>query len=158
MSLSQLAPTADIIAAIGVILSLIFLAYELRQNRKQSELANWRDLLESLSTFKGLTNDLEFSEFLERAEKDYHALTPAEQRSFGMYLEQGIHIIGNFAKHNDTIPNKLVGMEDAIHSLLRDLLNTHGARAWCFETKPKRRFMPQTYVMVDGVLGQYGTP
>lgn len=45
MSLSQLAPIADVLAAIAVILSLIFLAYELRQNRKQSELANWRDLL-----------------------------------------------------------------------------------------------------------------
>lgn len=61
MSLSQLAPIADVLAAIAVILSLIFLAYELRQNRKQSELANWRDLLESLSTFKGLSNDIEFS-------------------------------------------------------------------------------------------------
>jgi hypothetical protein len=157
MSLSQLAPAADILAAIGVIFSLIFLAHELRQNRKQSELANWRDLLESLSNYKGLTNDLAFSEFLERAEKDYHALTPAEQRSFGMYLEQGIHIIGNFVKHNDTIPTKLVGMDDAIHSLLRDLLNNDGARAWWTATKPKRRFMPQTYVMVDTVLDQYGT-
>jgi hypothetical protein len=64
MSLSQLAPIADILAALGVILSLIFLAYELRQNRKQSELANWRDLLESLSNFKGLSNNLDFAEFL----------------------------------------------------------------------------------------------
>lgn len=155
MLLNQLAPMADILAALGVILSLVFLAYELRQNRKQSELSNWRDLLESLSNFKGLSNNLEFSEFLERAEQDYHALTPAEQRAFGMYLEQGIHIIGNFAKHNDTIPTKLVGMDGAIHSLLRDLLNTKGARAWWTETKPKGRFMPQTYVMVDAVLDKY---
>lgn len=155
MSLSQLAPIADILAALGVILSLIFLAYELRQNRKQSELANWRDLLESLSNFKGLSNNLDFAEFLERAERDYDALTPAEKRAFGMYLEQGIHIIGNFVKHNDTIPNKLVGMEGALHSLLRDLLNNKGARTWWIETKPKGRFMPQTYVMVDTVLDQY---
>lgn len=157
MSLSQLAPIADVLAAIAVILSLIFLAYELRQNRKQSELANWRDLLESLSTFKGLSNDIEFSEFLERAEQDYHALTTAEKRAFGMYLEQGIHIIGNFAKHNDTILNKLVGMEGALRSLLRNLLNNKGARAWWVETKPKGRFMPQTYVMVNTALDQYTT-
>ena len=63
-----------------MILSLIFLAHALRQNRKQSELANWRDLLGSLGTFKGLTNDLESSEFSEHTETGYHALTPAEQQ------------------------------------------------------------------------------
>jgi hypothetical protein len=152
MPLTQIAAFADIAAAIGVILSLVFLAYELRLTRKQSELSNWRDLLQSVSDFKKTSNDLSFAAFLERANQDYDALSPAEQHSFGHYLEQGIHIYGNFIKHNDTVPRKLVGLEEAVNRSLHDLLSTPGARAWYAQAKPKGRLMPQTYVMIDQVL------
>ena len=154
MTLSVIAGYADIIAAFGVILSLAFLAYELRMTRKQSDLANWRDLLQSLIDYKGITNDLAFSEFIDRANQDYSALTSAEKRSYGLYLEQGVHIFGNFMKHNDTVPQKLLGLEKAVDNLMLDLLSTKGAREWWVESKPKGRFMPQTYVFVDRVLAK----
>lgn len=157
MELSKIADFADILAAAGVILSLLFLAYELHMSRKQAELANWRDLLQTLSDYKGLTNDLTFSEFVERANQDYAVLTPAEQRSYGLYLEQGIHIWGNFLKHNDTVPRKLVGLEDAVYNSVGDMMGPPGARMWWEGSKPKGRFMPQTYVMVDEALRRIGT-
>lgn len=152
MDLGRIADIADLLAAAGVIVSLGFLAYELRMNRKLAELSNWRELLAALSDYKGLTHDLEFSDLIERGNRDYSALTPSEQRSYGLYLEQGIHIMGNFLKHNDTMPQKLTGIDGAIHSLLRDLLCHPGGLAWWEQSKPKRRFMPQTYVIVDKVI------
>ena len=41
------------------------------------------------------------------------SLSEAEKLSFGLYLEQGVHILGNFLKHNDSLPRKLVGLEQA---------------------------------------------
>jgi hypothetical protein len=75
MSLSVLADFADIIAALAIVLSLIFVGYELHQNRTQAELSNWRELLQTFVDYKGLTHDPEFAAFIQRAQADYHALS-----------------------------------------------------------------------------------
>lgn len=148
----DLSTLADLIAAAAIVVSLIFVAYELRQTRLQSELANWRDVLQALTDYKAETNDLAFAEFLVRAEADYGALSEAERLSFGLYLEQGIHIWGNFLKHNDTLPKKLEGLEEAIMNSLYEMLTTPGGAAWWAEAHERGRFMPSTYRIVDELL------
>ena len=152
MSLSQIGSIADILAAVGVICSLLFLAYELRISNRETRMANWRQLLDSFREYKAVTNDLALSEVIERGAADYHALAPHEKRSFGQYLEQGIHVIGNFSKHSWTMPNELVGLETATRNSMLELLNTPGARQWWAEYKPKGKLMPETYRVVDAIL------
>lgn len=153
MTLAQIADYADLIAALGVMLSILFVAYEMHQSNREAKLSNWRQLLSSLSQYKGLTQDMALSELIERGHADYHALTGPEKRTYGNYLEQGIHIIGNFSKHSGTIPGELKGLEGAIDNSLRDLLNHPGALTWWEEGRPKGKFMPQTYRNIDRILG-----
>ena len=152
MSLTELAGVADLVAALGVMLSVAVLAYEMHRNRKQAELANWRELLQTLIDYKGLTNDLVFADLVERGHADYDALTPSEQRAFGLYLEQGIHIFGNFLKHNDSLPRKLTGLDQAIANMYIDMLATPGGAAWWSGTRDRGHFMPATYRQIDGIL------
>lgn len=154
MTLGLLADLADVIAAAAIVLSLIFVGYELHQNRTQAELANWRELLETLVAYKGMTHDAEFAEFVTRAHADYEILSDAEQLRFGMYLEQGIHIFGNFLKHNDALPRKLDGLEDAVTNMFVDLLTTPGGQAWWEEAQTRGRFMPSTYRIVNAHLAR----
>ena len=153
--LSQIADIADLIAAAAIIVSLLFVAYEVRLNRKQAELTNWRETLVMLVEFKACTNDLSFADLVLRGHSDFDALTQAEQLSFGMYLEQGVHTIGNFLKHNDSLPRKLVGMEMAITNLFADLLTTHGGAQWWSEAHTQGRFMPETYRVIDELLAKH---
>lgn len=150
--LSQIADIADLIAAAGVIASLLFLAFELRVQNRETGLANWRQLLESLTHFKAVTNDPYMADLVTRGQVDYHELTPSEQLAFGLYLEQGIHIIGNFDKHTGTIPAQMKHLHLAVHNLLLDLLNNPGARTWWAEAKPKGRFMPRTASTIEKAL------
>ncbi len=154
MTLSVLADFADILAALAIIVSLIFVAYELHQNRTQAELSNWRELLQTLVDYKGLTHDPEFAAFITRAQADYDALSATDRMRYGFYLEQGIHIIGNFLKHNNSLPRKLEGLEDAVTNMFVDLLTTPGGRAWWAEAHEKGRFMPSTYKTVDAHLSK----
>lgn len=154
MSLSVLANIADLVAAVAILVSLVFVGYELRLTRKQSELSNWREVLASFTDFKAITNDLAFAEFLVRAHRDYDALSEAEKLSFGLYLEQGVHILGNFLKHNDSLPRKLVGLEHAITNTFSEMLTTPGGAAWWAEAHARGRFMPDTYRIVDGLLAR----
>jgi len=152
MELSHIADWADILAALGVMGSMVFLAYELHQTRRQSELSNWRDLLQTLVDYKALTNDLAFAAFIDRGHQDFGALSAAEQRSFGMYLEQGVHIYGNFLKHNDSLPRKLEGLDDAVANYFVEMLTTAGGAAWWADTRGLGHFMPSTYRIVDDIL------
>jgi hypothetical protein len=155
MDLSVIADFADLIAASAIIVSLVFVGYEMRMTRNQAELSNWRDLLSTFTDFKAITNDLDYASFLVRAHADYHTLNDAEKLSFGLYLEQGIHISGNFLKHNDSLPRKLVGLDEAIESTLGEMLTTPGGAAWWAAAHRRKRFMPETYVVVDRLIGRY---
>ncbi len=154
MSLAEFAPVADLLAALGVMASLFFLAWETRRTRKQTELTNWRELLETLVLYKGLTNEPEFADLVERGHADYRALSPADQRRFGLYLEQGIHVYGNFVKHNDSLPTKLAGLEDAVTNYLIEMLTTPGGAVWWAQNRPLGRFMPSTYRMIDDCIAR----
>ncbi|MEM1077410.1 MAG: hypothetical protein AAGI09_02685 [Pseudomonadota bacterium] len=147
--LAQLAAIADLIAAAGVIASLLFLAFELRIQNRETGLSNWRHLLESLTNFKATTNDLAMADLVVRGNADYASLTQAEKLSYGHYLEQGIHIIGNFEKHSGTVPSQMRDLELAVHNLFLDLLSPPGARQWWAEAKPHGRFMPNTVRTIE---------
>jgi len=116
------------------------------------QLSNWRKLLDSLRDYKAVTNDVSFSDIIERGNESYVALTDAEKRSYGQYLEQGVHVLGNFSKHAGTIPNQLTGLEGAIGASMIDLLDHPGVREWYGDYKPKGKLMPATYATIDGIL------
>lgn len=152
MDLSHIADIADLIAALAIVASLAFVGFELHMTRKQSELSNWREVLQTFTDYKATTNDIAFAAFLVRAHEDYEALNPAEKMSFGLFLEQGVHILGNFLKHNDSLPRKLVGLEDAIMNTFSEMLTTPGGAAWWAEANDRKRFMQDTFRVVDGLL------
>ena len=156
MTLSQMADIADLIAALGVIGSILFLAFELRHSNEETRMANWRQLLDSIREFKAITNDVSFSELIERGNTSYESLSAAEKRSYGQYLEQGIHVIGNFTKHRGGIPKQFSGLQDAVSKSLLDLLESEGARQWYQESKPKGKLMAETYRTIDGLLSVQG--
>lgn len=150
--LSTFAAVADLLAAAGVIGSLIFLAMQLREQNRETGLKNWRELLVSLTEFKASANDPHMADVIVRGAADYHALSAADRLTYGLYLEQGIHIIGNFDKHSGTVPRQLRDLDLAVHNLMLDHLNSPGARAWWAESKPKGRFMPVTAATIDRML------
>lgn len=152
MTLSQIADYADLIAALAIVISLGFVWYEVRLNRKQAELTNWRETLVMMVEFKARTNDIGFAALVTRGHEDYEALSPEEKLSFGLYLEQAVHTFGNFLKHNDSLPRKLVGLDLAIANSFHDLLTTPGGAFWWAEAHERGRFMPETYRVVDGLL------
>jgi hypothetical protein len=118
MILSVLADFADIIAALAIILSLIFVGYELHQNRTQAELQTGARFLTPWSTTRADPRPVLRRVHHPRACRLWRAQRHGPMR-FGLYLEQGIHIFGNFLKHNNSLPRKLEGLEDAVTNHVR---------------------------------------
>lgn len=147
--LDVLANIADVLAAAGVIASLLFLAFELREQNRETRLQNWRELTAALAEFKAVTNDPVMADLVERGHNDYAALGAAEKRAFGLYLEQGIHAIGNFRQHGGRVPMQFEHLHHVIRNTMLDHVTTPGARAWWAESKDKGRFMPATSAWID---------
>lgn len=152
--LSQIADIADLIAAGTIVVSLLFVAFEMRATRKQTELTNWRELLQTLTDYKAQTNDPNLAALLVKGHADYHGLSDEERLTFEMYLEQGVHIYGNFLKHNDSLPQKLVGLEGAITNYFFEMLTTPGGGAWWDGSQRRKRFMPDTYAVTNALLAR----
>ena len=150
--MSQIADIADLIAAAAIVVSLLFVAYEIRATRKQTELTNWRELLQTLTDYKAQPNDPNLAAVLVKGHADYASLSDAERLTFDMYLEQGVHIFGNFLKHNDSLPQKLVGLDGAITNYFYEMLSTPGGAAWWEESQTRKRFMPDTYRVTNELL------
>lgn len=156
--LPTLAAIADLVAAAGVIGSLLFLAIQLREQNRETGLSNWRELLVTLTNYKAATNDPALADLVVRGNADYHALSPSEKLTFGLYLEQGIHIIGNFEKHSGTVPRMMKDLNLAVQNMMLDHLGTPGARAWWAESKPKGRFMPATVRNIEAAQAEGRVP
>lgn len=161
MQTDQIFLILETVATAAIVVSLLFLAFEQRRTRQQAELANWRDVLQALTDYKGRAADPALAALLVRGHSDYHALAPAERLAFDMYMEQGIHIIGNFLKHNEALPRKLRGLEEALVNTVHEMLTTPGGAEWWQEAQERGRFMAQTYTVMNDLLARRartGTP
>ena len=88
MTLSEFADIADLVAAFGLIASLLFLAWELRKNSEQARLQNWYSVLAALREHKRRTDDLSVSDVLYRGRESYEGLSGSEKILFGHWMEE----------------------------------------------------------------------
>ena len=88
MNLDGLASLAEIVSSLGVIASLIFVAWEIRKNTAQTRLANYGSLVDRYNAVYAQTDDIELAGLIARGRKSYRDLSDAERISFGHYLEQ----------------------------------------------------------------------
>ena len=145
MTLSVLSEVSQIVASMGVIVSLVFVALELRKNTAQSKLSNYSDMVNRYISVYAVTNDVCMSELIERGRQSYAALSDAEKLSFGHYLEQIC-----IANESSLVYDASVVHQKGISSTLwakhiRYHLGFPGARKW-FEEFEQLRGFPATYM------------
>ena len=143
MNLEQYAYLAEIIASVAVVISLIFVALEVRKNTRQSEIANWSALVDRYNAVYRQTDDIELANLVARGRESYNDLSAGEKISFGHYLEQ--MCIANEAS--------LVLAKDVLHqhqenlALFRKHIRFHlgfkGSREWYEEFDRVRGFPPR---------------
>ena len=86
MTLKKWAYLAEIGSAIAVVLSLLYVAYELNQNTNAVRAGNWQALLDySAEADMLVLANADVANVLERAESDYDGLTKEDKRRFAMY-------------------------------------------------------------------------
>ena len=130
MNWDAIGAVAELLAAIGVIVSLIYLAVQVRRNTHIQRAANLRDIATELAmTIRCTAANPELASLVLRGLADLDALDPVERYRFDSYIYA---FVANFeralsdARYGDYPEEQLAPMRVSIV----EHLSTRGGRAW----------------------------
>lgn len=130
MTLSDAASVANLIAAFGVLGSLLLLVLELRKSNEQGRLNNWHAAVTALREHKRRTDDPRVADVVARGRVSFEDLGTAEKITFGYWMEellQGFDALMLFGS------SAAVGREEtyrAVAGAFRHHFGFPGCRAW----------------------------
>jgi hypothetical protein len=96
INLQSLGNLGEFVGAIGVVVSLVYLAQQMRQNTTSVRAASFNSMVQnSIGLLEHSFLDSEFAEFLARAERDPAALSPVERLRWDAYMTAVYRHFGN---------------------------------------------------------------
>lgn len=94
--LDALGNIGEFIGAVGVVVSLVYLALQLRQNTRSVRAASFNEMIQnSIRLLEHSFRDSEFARFLARAENDPDGLEEAERLRWDAYMTAVFRHYGN---------------------------------------------------------------
>jgi hypothetical protein len=158
MSLEHLSYLAQIIGSVGVIVSLLFVASQIRQNTRalernehNSTMAQWTVIRQAIA------NDRDIAELMTAGLSGERKLDAADQLRLGQMLQEcawaSFHIWDRTQR--GVFPRGTFEATAGVY--LGELLVTAGGRAWWDSSKGKG-FVPQFVADVDAVLAAAHAP
>lgn len=129
MSFAQVADIADVLAAIGVIVSLLIVAYEVRKNTIEVKRANWESGIDRFNALWSRTSGSELAAVLARGRQSFETLSASEQIMFGHFYNElcltyeTMIVLGR----NQILGDELAGLP---MQHLRYYFSFPGARQW----------------------------
>lgn len=96
MTLDSLGNIGEFVGALGVVISLVYLARQMHQNTLSVRAASFNSMIQnSIRLLEHAFRDSEFADFLARAEADPDTLTPAERVRWDSYMTAVYRHFGN---------------------------------------------------------------
>jgi len=106
---SELSAIADVLAALGVIASLLFVAVEVRKNTAEAKRTNWESTVSRLGSFWSRTSNESLPEVIEKGRADFQSLSGPEKVVFqGYYVEfclalETVFVLGANQVHGEVV-------------------------------------------------------
>ena len=151
MTLAQIANIADLLAAFGVIASLLVVAYEIRRNTNEAKKTNFESLIDRFITLWSRTDGADLPDILNRGRKDYIGLTDRDQIIFGNYHQElcltyeALLVFGLNQVHGDKISELPL-------KHLRYHFGFPGAQQWWIEFSSNRGLAPIISQAVENAI------
>jgi hypothetical protein len=150
--LQNLGNLGEFVGAIGVVVSLVYLARQLLQNTHSVRAASFNSMVQnSIRLAEHSFRDSEFAAFLERAEREPSTLSPQERVRWDSYMTAVWRHFGNlqYAHRVGTLDREMWG---AYRATLKDHLRTPSWAAWFDEHR--HLFSPTLGAQVDEALNE----
>jgi len=152
LSISQIADFADLLAALGVIGSLLFVGLEVRRNTNLSKLENWASLIDRFVGIFSQTTNLEFADVVARGRQDYEALSEAERIAYGGYLYSIVVGLEAFINFSSNEVHGKSEMQKQFDNAIRHYIGCRGGLAWLREYQARTPLPLALAQRIDGAL------
>jgi len=135
MTLQDLGSIGEIVGAIGMIVSLVYLSVQIRQNTRSVRTASFQEAVRDvIAITDGLSTDRELSRIYWKGLADFSSLDPEERRRFSAYM------VGMFRRFENIVYQTRYGALDAgawvgIKRTAITTLARPGAAAWWAEAQ-----------------------
>lgn len=150
--LQALGNLGEFVGAIGVVISLAYLARQMIQNTQSVRAASFNSMVQnSIRLLEHAFRDSEFAAFLNRAQRNPRNLTPEERVRWDAYMTAVYRHFGNlvFAYRVGTLDRQ---MWESYRSTLKDHLRTPSWADWYQEHR--HLFSSALSVLVDQCLAE----
>jgi hypothetical protein len=130
MTLDDLGNIGELVAAVGVIVSLIYLARQIRQNTRSVQASAFQEAMRDVyAIFDLLASDADLSRIYWASVRDLDSVSPEERRRFASYM------LGVFRRMENVVFQTQQGMLDpaswaGIRNTARRSLSQPGGAAW----------------------------
>ena len=129
-TLQDLGNLGEFVGALGVVISLMYLARQMRQNTTSVRAASFNSMTEnSIRLLEDVFPDTGFAEFLYRAQSDPSELTPAESIQWDSYMTAVFRHFGNLV-YQYRVGSLDQQMWEAYQRSLKEHLRTPAWRTW----------------------------
>ena len=130
MNWEAVSAIGQIVGAVGVIISVIYLALQVRSNARQTRLASMRSMSDAFNQwFQSLAENAEFGDLYYRGMRDFESIEGADLPRFSGLMD---HL---FRIYEDMYYQNLEGHLDprvwrGFEAPMRDIIAYPGAQAW----------------------------
>ena len=152
MTLSQFADFADLLAAFGVVASLLFLGWEMRKNAEQSRLTNWQATHSATREHKRRTDDPYVADVVDRGRADFDALTSSERITFGFWMEEWIQAIEGLTVTSSATSNRYSDIDRVASEVTAAMFAYPGCRVWWLQSGLSNRWPERTVRFIDDII------
>lgn len=160
MNWDAIAAAAEIFAAIGVIISLLYLGQQIRNQTLETRLAFANEFVNQLNlVYSDLSTDAQLSELWVKGLQDFSALSPPQRAQFSAFAGRLLRIVESvfhqyrWGRIDDTVWN---GIDTSVRDLCRyrGMMEWWGTRAHWFSDEFNSHM--KTYVADASSPGLYG--
>lgn len=150
--IKDVAPLADLFAAIGVILTLFLVYFELRRGNRDARMAHWYKNMEAYREFYALTDNLEIATIVVKGRMSIDQLTETEYLIFDSYIRRCILSFNHFRRNTAQIVEHKNEALKVVSANLKRELDYPGIRAWWQLNRTRTPFAKSTVDWVDQTL------
>jgi hypothetical protein len=151
LTLQDLGNLGEVVGALGVIVSLVYLARQMHQNTSSVRAASFNSMVQnSLRLLEHTFIDSEFASFLHKAETDPSALSPEERVRWDSYMTAVYRHFGNLV-YQHRVGALDQEMWESYERTLRHRLRMPSWHVWFQENKGL--FSKSLVEQVEGIEG-----
>lgn len=154
MTLDQIADWADLLTAVGVIASLLFVGWEMRRNADQTRLGNHQTTLTALREHKRRTDDPHVADVIDRGRQDFDGLSGPDKITFGYWMEEWAQAMEGLLVSGTASFHRREEMIQAATASYGRMFEFPGCRQWWCWSGLERRWPRMLVTTIEAAIAK----